>query len=244
MLSSFSSGYICSANTISENSGCLLAPGITSHKVWCQARAFVLPVPQAGKMPASKLARYFSSHPAAFGFSTSSPPDNISLNLAARQHHESVMNMSPVRLAWMVASAGNRHRLTTNPPLECPSLQPLWGMPEPSKRLGSGLMYRNSLCWSLVVPPCQRSHALMPSLAVVRKLVGGESRSSTDSRKKRSCGGWHSWCITVFVVQVGTFPNSWINGGALLPIGLCLMWWRFTIFSLCTTLHYSISSDN
>ena len=39
----------------------------------------------ATKMSASKLIHYFSSHPAAFGFGASTPPDNISLNSANRK---------------------------------------------------------------------------------------------------------------------------------------------------------------
>ena len=41
-------------------------------------------------MSASKLICYFSSHPAAFGFWASSPPDNITLNSANRKADESL----------------------------------------------------------------------------------------------------------------------------------------------------------
>ena len=41
-------------------------------------------------MSASKLIHYFSSHPAAFGFWASTPPDNISLNLANRKVDQSL----------------------------------------------------------------------------------------------------------------------------------------------------------
>ena len=41
-------------------------------------------------MSASKLICYFSSHPAAFGFRASTPPDNISLNLASRKVDQSL----------------------------------------------------------------------------------------------------------------------------------------------------------
>ena len=44
----------------------------------------------ATKMSASKLIRYFSSHPAAFGFWASTPPDNISLNSANRKADQSL----------------------------------------------------------------------------------------------------------------------------------------------------------
>ena len=41
-------------------------------------------------MSASKLIHYFSSHPAAFGFWASTPPDNISLNSANRKVDQSL----------------------------------------------------------------------------------------------------------------------------------------------------------
>ena len=41
-------------------------------------------------MSASKLICYFSSHPAAFGFWASTPPDNISLNSANRKVGQSL----------------------------------------------------------------------------------------------------------------------------------------------------------
>ena len=44
----------------------------------------------ATKMSASKLIRYFSSHPASFGFQASIPPDNISLNSANRKADHSL----------------------------------------------------------------------------------------------------------------------------------------------------------
>ena len=42
------------------------------------------------KISASKLIHYFSSHPAAFGFQASTPPDNISLNSANRKADQSL----------------------------------------------------------------------------------------------------------------------------------------------------------
>ena len=44
----------------------------------------------ATKMSASKLIHYFSSHPAAFGFQASTPPDNITLNSANRKVDQSL----------------------------------------------------------------------------------------------------------------------------------------------------------
>ena len=68
----------------------ILAPSIHTRKLWCQARALLAPVPLATKMSASKLVHYFSSHPAAFGFQASTPPDNISLNSANRKADQSL----------------------------------------------------------------------------------------------------------------------------------------------------------
>ena len=52
----------------SDNSKPQLAPTIQTCKLWCQARALLAPVSLTTKMLASKLIRYFTSHPAAFGF--------------------------------------------------------------------------------------------------------------------------------------------------------------------------------
>ena len=85
-----SSGFLHSVSTISDNSKPQLAPSIRTHKLWCQARALLTPVSLATKMSASKLIHYFSSHPAAFGFRASTPPDNISLNLSNRKVDQSL----------------------------------------------------------------------------------------------------------------------------------------------------------
>ena len=88
--SSVSSGFLHSVSTISDNSKLQLAPSIYTCKLWCQAWALLAPVSLATKMSASKLIHYFSSHPAAFGFWASTPPDNISLNLANRKVDQSL----------------------------------------------------------------------------------------------------------------------------------------------------------
>ena len=88
--SSVSSGFLYSVSTLSDNSKPQLAPMIQTHKLWCQARALLAPVSLATKMSASKLICYFSSHPAAFGFWASTPPDNISLNSANRKVDQSL----------------------------------------------------------------------------------------------------------------------------------------------------------
>ena len=83
--SSVSSWFLYSIGTISNTSKLQLAPSIRSPKLWCQARAFLAPVSLTTKMSASKLICYFSNHPAAFGFQSSSPPENITLTPANRK---------------------------------------------------------------------------------------------------------------------------------------------------------------
>ena len=89
MISSSSSRLLCSVNALSDNFKLHLAPRIKSHKLWCPARALLLPVPLVGKMSTFKLINYFSSHPEAFGFQASSPPDNITLNAANKKTDQS-----------------------------------------------------------------------------------------------------------------------------------------------------------
>ena len=88
--SSVSSRFLHLVSTLSDNSKPQLAPSIHTHKLWCQARALLAPVSLATKMSASKLIHYFSSHPTAFGFWASNPPDNISLNSANRRADQSL----------------------------------------------------------------------------------------------------------------------------------------------------------
>ena len=80
--SSVYSGFLCSVNTLSDNSKLQLAPSIRPCKFWCQDRALLASVSLATKMSASKLIHYFSSHPAAFTFQPSTPPGNITLTTA------------------------------------------------------------------------------------------------------------------------------------------------------------------
>ena len=88
--SSVSFGFLHSVSILSDNSKLQLVPSIRSHKLWCQARALLAPVPVATKISASKLIHYFSSHPAAFGFQSSTPSDNITLSSANRKADESL----------------------------------------------------------------------------------------------------------------------------------------------------------
>ena len=87
---SVSSGFLHSVSTLSDNSKLQLAPSICTCKLWCEARALLVPVSLATKMSASKLVHYFSSHPAAFGFQASTPADNISLNSANMKADQSL----------------------------------------------------------------------------------------------------------------------------------------------------------
>ena len=80
-----SSAFLCWVSTLSDNSKPQLASSVCTHKLWCQARDLLAPVSLATKMSASKLIHYISSHPAAFGFQASTPPDNITLNSANRK---------------------------------------------------------------------------------------------------------------------------------------------------------------
>ena len=48
--SSVFSGFFDSASNISDTSKLQLAPSIRFHKLWCQARALLAPVPPATKM--------------------------------------------------------------------------------------------------------------------------------------------------------------------------------------------------
>ena len=91
---SVSSGFLCSVSTLSDTSKPLLAPSIISCKLWHQARALLAPVPLATKMSASKLICYFSSHPAAFRFQSSNPPDKITLTSANRKADQSLLDLA------------------------------------------------------------------------------------------------------------------------------------------------------
>ena len=60
------------------------------HKLWCKARALQALVSLAAKLSASELIHYFSSHPAAFGFQSSTQLDNITLSSANRKADQSL----------------------------------------------------------------------------------------------------------------------------------------------------------
>ena len=88
------SGLLHFINNVSDTSKPQLAPSIRYHKLWCQARALLSPVSLATKMSASKLTCYFSSHSAAFGFQSSTPPDNITLTSTNRKIDHSLFRIS------------------------------------------------------------------------------------------------------------------------------------------------------
>ena len=106
-----------------------------------------------------------------------------------------------VRFDCTVTSTGHQHRLINNLHLGCPSLQPLWRVSELSQRLGSGLMYRSSLCQSLMMPSWQRSLTLILSHTVIR-VAGSQLEVNLQVLvtlgRRGSHGGWCSWCVTVF----------------------------------------------
>ena len=91
--SSVSSGFLHSVNGLSDNSKLQLAPSIRSCKLWWQAKALLAPVPLATKMSVSKLICYISSHPAAFGFWSLTPLDNITLTSANRKPDQSLSDL-------------------------------------------------------------------------------------------------------------------------------------------------------
>ena len=90
---SVSPGFLHSVSTLIDNSKLQLAPSIRSHELLCQARVLLAPVPLATKMSASKLIHYFSNHPAAFGFWSSTLLDNTTLTSAYRKADQSLSNL-------------------------------------------------------------------------------------------------------------------------------------------------------
>ena len=82
-----------------------------------------------------------------------------------------------------------------------------------------------------------------------RKSAGGSvSASSADAKKKGNCGvGTLDVSQTTVLIfsfaGLYTFP-FFINGDALLPTGLCFIWFRLTIFSLGHIFPCSIISGS
>ena len=71
-------------------------------------RALLSPVPLATKMSVSELIFYFSSPPAAFGFWSSSPSDNITLNPAKKDGWSKSLIISDCH--WCGCSCHSQHR--------------------------------------------------------------------------------------------------------------------------------------
>ena len=78
---------------LSDNSKLQLTLSVRSHKLWCQARALLAPLLLATNMSASILIHYFSSHPAAFRFQSSTLPANITLSSANRKADQSLLDL-------------------------------------------------------------------------------------------------------------------------------------------------------
>ena len=89
-------------------------------------------------------------------------------------------------------------------------------------------------------------------MQVARSAGGSVSASSTDARKNGAMGSALLICHIaqpphhpqLQFFRLVCFPNFWISGEALLLTGLCLIWFRITIFSLGHALPYSIISGS
>ena len=85
-----SSGFLCTVSTVSDTSKLHLTHTVKSHNLWCQIRAVLLPVLQAGRMSASKVIHYFSGHSATFGVQASLLPDNLTLIPANKRVYQTI----------------------------------------------------------------------------------------------------------------------------------------------------------
>ena len=86
---SVSSRFLCLVSTISDTNKLQLAPSSKSHELWCQARALLLLYHWQARYQ-SKLIHCFFNQPAAFGFWSSLPPDNTTLNLVNKKTDQSL----------------------------------------------------------------------------------------------------------------------------------------------------------
>ena len=66
--SSTSSGFLNYISNLFDSSKLQSVPSIKFCKLRCQVRALIIPLALAGRMLASKLFHYFSSHPVTLGF--------------------------------------------------------------------------------------------------------------------------------------------------------------------------------
>ena len=161
-----------------------------------------------------------------------------------------------MRYAFVVTSTGLWQRLTNNLHMDCHDLQTLWGVPDPRVRLGSGLKYRKSLCQIQV--PAFLVKSLIGILGLKVLMLAG-SQLGLHLPVPLTLG-WKAtirwWCFLMcyhlhlyqnhfhLLCRSVTLPKFFISGKALLPIGLCWIWLKVTIFSIGTTSHYSVISKS
>ena len=69
-------------------------------------------MPLATKMSASKLIHYFSSYPAAFGFQSSTPPDNVNLSAVNRKADQSLSDFQTGIGAAVQATLNMEHLIS------------------------------------------------------------------------------------------------------------------------------------
>ena len=140
------------------------------------------------------------------------------------------------------------------------SLFLLRGVARPDHLLGSSSQYRRDLCQGL----CQGlvGHLCLRGLTwecgneahpSVKKSAGGSvSTSSAESRRKGTLGLALPVCQSHQLLQpphhlhlqlfrLVCFSNFLINGEALHPTGLCIIWFGVTIFSLGPILPCSVT---
>ena len=151
----------------------------------------------------------------------------------------------------MAILIGLWHRLTISLLWVCLSLFLLRRVARPDYGLGSISQYRRDLCQGL----CQglvghlwlRGLTLSVGMRLIQVaqslLVAVLATSSAESRRKGAWGSALLMCQSPQLLQpphhlhmqlfrLVYFSNFLINCKALHPTGLCLIWFRFTIFSL------------
>ena len=89
IISSVPSEFLNLSSTLYDNSKLQLASISRSPKLWCKARALLLPPALVGKMSASMLIYYFSRKLAAVGLQASFPPYNTLLKAVNKKTDKS-----------------------------------------------------------------------------------------------------------------------------------------------------------
>ena len=241
MLSSVSSEHLFQVNGHSDNSRLQLASSFKFYTLCYNARALLLPVPQVGKMSAGRLIHHFSCHPATFRFKASLPPGSTTLiflifRLSLVQWQMPHLTIS-ILFSYQFSFLHNVHdtvppsgtclyghitvpwyRLTSNPPLDCPNLKPLWSVVGAKQK--TRFMFTVEKLPMLVF--CGASLARKLHLVTrterhqgVRMFVGDISTSSIYPKEKGHCGEQCSWCVqltssspsSLYVVQIGKLPK-------------------------------------